>query len=136
MEECSIFYFWTSASPASKNINNIISGSKLADVITTVCVDCPKVRNLLIYGKNQVPCVPSFVVCRNGVCDVYDSTRTEKALYIAKQLLNDISASSLSSDQTIDGFRLVSRNHPKRDVSKISRIETDDEDGLLRSSKV
>lgn len=133
MEECSIFYFWTTSSPASKTINNIISGSKLADVITTVCVDCPKIRNLLIYGKNQVPCVPCFVVCRNGVCDVYDSTKTEKALYIAKQILNDISASSTDSSQTIDGLRLVSRDYGR---DKISRIETDDEDGLLRSSKV
>lgn len=128
MEDCSVIYLWTARVPSSKHISDIIANSDLADVVTTVCVDCPEVRNILLYGKNPVSSVPCFVIVRGSTCEVYDSTRTTKPLQFVKQLLREIS----SSGQTIDGLGVFST----RESSKISRIESDDEDGLLRVSKV
>lgn len=130
MEECSIIYIWTAKVPASKNIAECITHSNLADVVTLVCADSPDVRNHLLYGKTPTSIAPGFVVIRNGVYEFYPPARTSRALQIAKQLLREISSSAYG--QTIDGFGIVSSH----DASKISRIESDDEEGLLRSSKV
>jgi hypothetical protein len=127
-------YFWSNKDPESQKVAEIINASPYGEVISTLSVDSPDVRNLLMFGNYPQASVPFYIVQEGSNFFSYPPSQARKVLNLAEKLIvkvnrnkNSSESSSARSSEKLGSLGYVSSQ------SAVSREETDDENSNIPS---
>ena len=125
-------YFWTNMDPESQKVAEIINKSQYGQVISTLSVDSPEVRNLLLFGRYPQASAPFYIVQEGSNFYSYPPSQARKVFNLAEKLIDKVnkaqgSPSSSRSSEKFGSLRNVSS------TSVVSREETDDENSNIPS---